>query len=147
MATKQCSGETLDHNRCKNTVTGCNKCYLHLKQKGGSNKKQSKDDKLTKWLTKEIKRIYKSPKKHGYVDYSEPSVFTKGNSLVIGSFEEDDDPDEYFLTKGTYPNKLKVEHIRIKEKTIEKHIQSKYKSYKRAKKLENLIVNVSLSLL
>lgn len=138
MVIKQCSGKTKNHIRCKNKITQSSLCYLHKKQIGGSK------DLFNKWLIKEINRIYKFSKKYNYVSYYEPSVFVKGSNIVIGSFEEDEDPDQYFITSGKYPNKLDVKHVRIKESTIEKHIKKKYKNYKRNKSLDRIVGNVGL---
>jgi len=131
--THQCGGKTKCGKRCKNMISESKLCHLH-----------KNNEALNKWLVKEIKRINKNAKKYDYVDYFEPTVYRKGNNVVIVSFEEDEDPDQYFITTGTYPKRLKVDHIRIKEKKSETYIKKRYKSYKRDCKLESMIVDASL---
>jgi hypothetical protein len=94
---------------------------------------------LEEWLQKEIKRINKSPKKYHYVNFTEPQVYINGKKIIIASIEEDDAPNEYFLTTGTYPRKLKVKHVSIQEKTIGKHIKNNFEMFRRKPSLNKIV--------
>ena len=135
---KRCSGKTKQEERCLN-MSPHKFCHLHGQIGGGP------EEAFKKWLGKEIKHIYRNFAKHFYVSYQDVTVYKKGNNVVIWSIEEDDGPDEYFITSGKYPNRLKVEKKSVRGK-IETYIKKRYKKYRRRRKLDSVVNNALMEL-
>lgn len=121
--------------------------FLKIKRKKGDKNKQKGGIKKSfdEWLFNEIKHISKDPKKYHWVNYREPEVYKKDNNIAIITIEEDYSADQYFITTGKYPGKLKVEDIIIK-KPINKYMKERFKGYGRNKKLEENVECVYLGL-
>lgn len=117
------------------------KSKSQLKNKSKSKSKIS-DAKIKVWLNSEIKEISNNPEKYGFIGLQDPQIYMQGNKLMMWSIEEDECPEQYYITSGKYPNKLSVKHI--KTDNIKKYVKEKYPNYKKNSKFNQVVIDAYL---